>query len=184
MCHLLGAECGESGPPPGPIPGANPTATHGAPRRGPTVAGPSRATRTPPRQLARTPAEASESTTSGPCESERHIKSNGSEVAHLEPTHADYDALETHVGAPPDPILQLPRLRLTPPPLYLHTADRIPGSFFMVLMLLPVPFRLAAAPPPAFHPSRLGCPARCLFAGRGRGVQREAVDPPSSKAQA
>src|SRR3954463_6384185 len=47
----------------------------------------------------------------------------------------------------------------------------------MVPILSPS-FLLAAAPPPAFHPSRLGCPARCLFAGRGRGVQRVSGGPP------
>jgi hypothetical protein len=39
-------------------------------------------------------------------------------------------------------------------------------------------------PASGLPPSRLGCPARVSLAGRGRGVQREAVDPPSSKAQA
>jgi hypothetical protein len=43
---------------------------------------------------------------------------------------------------------------------------------------------LAAAPPEAPPASRLGWPVQVYLAGRGRGVQREAVDPPSSKAQA
>ena len=56
--------------------------------------------------------------------------------------------------------------------------------YFLILMLVLVPITLAAAPPPAYHlPAWAGLPGVCL-AGRGRGVQREAVDPPSSKAQA
>jgi hypothetical protein len=43
--------------------------------------------------------------------------------------------------------------------------------------------RFAAAPPPAnLHHAWAALPG--FLAGRGRGVQREAVDPPSSKAQA
>ena len=50
----------------------------------------------------------------------------------------------------------------------------------LILMLDHLP--LAAAPPPA--PLLPGLPCHIYFVGRGRGVQREAVDPPSSKAQA
>ena len=56
--------------------------------------------------------------------------------------------------------------------------------YFLILMLVLVPITLAAAPPPAYHlHAWASLPGVCL-AGRGRGVQREAVDPPSSKAQA
>ena len=115
------------------------------------VAGPARATRTPSRQRTRTAARASESTPSRPLRVGTTRQVDASEVAHHDPTHMDHDALERrHCASRSDPA-QLPRLRLTSPPLYLRTSDRFPGSFFMVLMLLPVPFRLAAAPPPAFH---------------------------------
>jgi hypothetical protein len=45
------------------------------------------------------------------------------------------------------------------------------------------PAQAAAAPPPA-QPHHAGAALPVYLAGRGRGVQREAVDPPSSKAQA
>ena len=45
------------------------------------------------------------------------------------------------------------------------------------------PLPLAAAPPPALPPHAWAA-LQIYLAGRGRGVQREAVDPPSSKAQA
>ena len=45
---------------------------------------------------------------------------------------------------------------------------------------------ISCLPPPRLHPSRLlpGLPCQIYLAGRGRAVQREAVDGPSSKAQA
>ena len=98
---------------------------------------------------------------------------NASEVAHHDPTHADHNALETHVArfpirssrsAPP----QLPRLRLSSPPLYLRSSDRFPGSFFMVLMLLSVP---SCLPPPRLRPSTLhawaALPGVCLQVEEG-----------------
>jgi len=51
----------------------------------------------------------------------------------------------------------------------------------LILMLQHLP--LAAAPPPAL-PLLAWAACQIYLAGRGRGVQREAVDPPSSKAQA
>lgn len=52
------------------------------------------------------------------------------------------------------------------------------------LHLCPSHSSLAAAPPPAPPLSTPGLPCQIYLAGRGRAVQREAVDGPSSKAQA
>jgi len=82
--------------------------------------------------------------------------------------------------------------RVTAPALpHLHDLHHLPArpplTAFPVL-LLPLlilildNLLLAAAPPPAQTATCLGCP-QIYLAGRGRGVQREAVDPPSSKAQ-
>ena len=80
-----------------------------------------------------------------------------------------------------------PRPLLLPPP---RPRPRLPPWLpslvlsVLILMLVLVPITLAAAPPPAYHlHAWASLPGVCL-AGRGRGVQREAVDPPSSKAQA
>jgi hypothetical protein len=43
------------------------------------------------------------------------------------------------------------------------------------------PAPVAAAPPQALPASRLGWPIQVYLAGRGRGVRREAADPPSSR---
>jgi hypothetical protein len=71
-----------------------------------------------------------------------------------------------------------------------HDFDHLPHDrppdcllfFYLLLILLLDHLLLAAAPPPAL-PLLPGLP-QIYLAGRGRGVQREAVDPPSSKAQA
>jgi hypothetical protein len=150
------------------------------PRRGPPVAGPSRATRRPPEQRARTAARASDPTTPVPCDSERHAKSTRQMSRTTTPTQVPHTH-STPRCALPDPLHpSFPAYASLPSPCTSALPDRFPGLLH-VAPALARPLTLAAAPPPALRSSRLGCPARCLFAGRGRGVQREAVDPPSSK---
>jgi hypothetical protein len=63
--------------------------------------------------------------------------------------------------------------------------DRVPDCllfFYFLVILMLDHLLLAAAPPPALPLIAWAAPD--LSAGRGRGVHREAVDPPSSKAQA
>ena len=98
------------------------------------------------------------------------------------PYEPDHNALETSSRRFPIPPPQLPRpfASLRPPTSALLIC--LPGSLSQSSCSSALP--ACRRPASGLPPSRLGCPARCLFAGRGRGVQREAVDPPSSKAQA
>jgi hypothetical protein len=59
------------------------------------------------------------------------------------------------------------------------TPSRLSDTHLLVPHL-PAPPSLAAAPPEAPPASRLGWPVQVYLAGRGRGVRREAADPPSS----
>ena len=99
------------------------------------------------------------------------------------PTNTDH-TLETHSPAPRRPASATSPSPPSPP--FLAPATSALLSLPLLLLhpharpSLPACRRPASGPPA----SRLGCPARCYLAGRGRGVQREAVDPPSSKAQA
>lgn len=77
------------------------------------------------------------------------------------------------------------RLRPAPHHVPVHSRATVPARY---LQFLPVRLQLdllllAAAPPPG-HPHHAWAALPFLSAGRGRGVQREAVDPPSSKVQA
>jgi hypothetical protein len=56
-------------------------------------------------------------------------------------------------------------------------------SYFLLFLMLDL-LLLCRRPASGQPPSRLGCPARFIWQVEEGGVQREAVDPPSSKAQA
>ena len=155
--------------------------TRAYPRRGLPVAGPSRTTRS---ERARRRARASPRPPV-PRESERHMTDRSTRQRSRTTT------LRTRTTTHSRPT----SLRL---PIRSSTASRFASfprpctSALLIASLVPSPWSSCTCPSlPACRrpvsglpPSRLGCPARCLFAGRGRGVQREAVDPPSSKAQA
>src|SRR5215207_9948601 len=149
----------------GPSPRLRPCRHTGAPR--PHGAPPAatvrphqtaRANANAPGQLARTAAHGSDSTTYGPTRVEAIRKSTHQRSLTTTPTHADHNALQTHLARFPirsspasrSSPRQLPRLRLPSPPVYLRSSDRFSWSFFMVLMLFSVP---SCLPPPRLRPS-------------------------------
>src|SRR3954471_15350213 len=89
-------------------------------------------------------------------------------------------------------ILLRPRRRLGPVPVPPHSDRDRPPNWLLSLLSLSLflrsstcsPSPLPPAPPPANSSITPGLPCPVFLAGRGRGVRREAVDPPSSKAQA
>ena len=89
----------------------------------------------------------------------------------------DDDTRDVH----PDPRPLVPTLPITP------SLRATPGCLLCLLLLAhPHPPTTSRLPPPRLRPSTItpGLPCQIYLAGRGRAVQREAVDGPSSKAQA
>jgi hypothetical protein len=108
-----------------------------------------------------------------------HDEVDASEVAHHDRTHANHDALETHLIAPPDPLLPtFPSSPRFPAP---STPDRLPwfptpSTSCSCSFLTP-----SAAPPPAFHHHAWAVlPVFVLQVEEGVS-SASAVDTPSSK---
>ena len=142
------------------------------PRRGPPVAGPSRATRRPPEQRARTAARASDPTTPVPCDSERHAKSTRQMSRTTTPTQVPHTH-STPRCALPDPLHpSFPAYASLPSPCTSALPDRFPGVLH-VAPALARPLTLAAAPPPAFHlHAWAALPGVCLQVLESPGVER------------
>jgi hypothetical protein len=132
-----------------------------------------------PRQWARTAAPASGPRPPVPRESKRQ-QVNASEVAHHAPyrrgPHSRPASLASRSllpirSSPASPFPSLPRSSTSA----VLTASLVPSSCPHALLR---PFLLAAAPPPAFLLSRLGCPARCLFCRSRKGGPARSGGPP------
>jgi hypothetical protein len=116
--------------------------------------------------------------TSGPTTGRQRVEPR----QHQSPSPTDTQPLEP-VGSPPNYLIQ-PLLALAPHPSpFAISARRLALPLPRLNRYLPYCLHSRCRRPASRHPaSRLGWPVQVYLAGRGRGVQRKAVDPPSSEA--